>query len=61
MVRVSSLITLNGPTIFGAAGAALMKFLGGAGTANLALIVGLLLWIAGPLLVARYALCRQDL
>ena len=61
MVRVSSLITLNGPAIFGAAGAALMKFLGGAVAGNLALVLGLFLWIAGPLLVSVYALRRQDI
>ena len=61
MVRVSSLITLNGPTIFGAAGAALMKFLGGSWTANLALLLGLFLWVAGPLLIAARALRRQDI
>jgi Cu-processing system permease protein len=61
MVRVSSLITLNGASIFGAAGAALIKFLGGPVTGNLPLILGLLLWIAGPLLVSIYALRRQDI
>ena len=61
MVRVSSLITLNGPTIFGAAGAALMKFLGGSWTANLALLLGLFLWIAGPLFIAARVLRRQDI
>ena len=61
MVRVSSLITLNGPSIFGAAGAALMKFLGGPWNANLALLLGLFLWIAGPLIIAARALRRQDI
>jgi Cu-processing system permease protein len=61
IVRVSSLTTLNGPAIFGAAGAALMKFLGGAETANVVLILGLILWIAGPILVSIRALRRQDI
>jgi len=61
MVRVSSLITLNGPTIFGVAGAALLKFLGGPWTANVALLLGLCLWIAGPLFIAARALRRQDI
>jgi Cu-processing system permease protein len=61
IVRVSSLTTLNGPAIFGAAGAALMKFLGGAETANVVLILGLMLWIAGPILVSIRALRRQDI
>ena len=61
MVRVSSLITLNGPAIFGAAGAALLKFLGGATAGNSMLIFGLLLWIVAPLLVSVFALQRQDI
>jgi Cu-processing system permease protein len=61
MARVSSLITLNGPTIFGAAGAALMKFLGGPWQANLALLTGLVLWIAAPLFIAAGSLKRQDI
>jgi len=61
MARVSSLITLNGPTIFGAAGAALVKFLGGPWRANLALLLGLILWVAAPLFVATRALKKQDI
>ena len=61
MVRVSSLITLNGPAIFGTAGAALLKFLGGAAAGNSMLIFGLLMWIVTPLLVSVFALRRQDI
>jgi len=61
MVRVSSLITLNGPAMFGAAGAALLKFLGGATAGNSLLIFGLLLWIVGPLVVSVFALRWQDI
>jgi Cu-processing system permease protein len=60
MVRVSSLITLNSPAIFGAAGAQLVKFLGGPLASNLILILALLLWIAGTVVVSVFALRRQD-
>lgn len=61
MVRVSSLIILNGATIFGAAGAALLKFLGGPAATYLALLAGLAAWIFTPLAVCIYTLRRQDI
>jgi Cu-processing system permease protein len=42
MVRVASLLVLDGKEVFGAAGAALTKFLGGEGKSLLLLITGLL-------------------
>ncbi|HLG16246.1 MAG TPA: ABC transporter permease subunit [Blastocatellia bacterium] len=61
MVRVASLIALDGKEIFGAAGAALVKFLGGEATGVVALIGALSLWIVAPVLAARRLLERQDI
>lgn len=61
MVRVSSLITLSDATIFGPAGAALVKFLGGRVASNLLLVSGLVVWTVAPLLIADRVLRRQDL
>lgn len=61
MVRVATLIILDNVTIFGAAGAAMLRFLGGP-TASLALLVlGLLSWGSVPLLIAVRMLRRQDI
>jgi len=61
MVRVSSLIMLNGTPIFGAAGAALVKFLGGQLASNLLLISGLGIWVISPLLISDRVLRKQDI
>lgn len=61
MVRVASLMTLNGKDIFGAGGAALLKFLGGETASFALLLVALSLWIVAPLLVAQRLLRRQDI
>lgn len=58
--RVGSLIAVDDPSVFGYAGAALLKFLGGAAPANLALIGGLLVWIVLPLIISDRVLHRQD-
>ncbi len=60
LCRVGSLIAMGDPAVFGYAGAALVKFLGGASLANLALIGGLLIWIAAPLIISVRVLGRQD-
>ena len=61
MVRVATLMMLNGKDIFGAGGAALLRFLGGE-TASIALLVaGLTIWIIVPLFVAVRILKRQDI
>ncbi len=60
LVRVSSLIALSDTPVFGAAGAALVKFLGGKAAGSLAVLSALLLWIAGPLFIADRALRKQD-
>ncbi len=61
MVRVGSLIVLNGKETFGAAGAALVRFLGGEALGILFLVLGLLLWTLLPLLWSRRLLKRQDI
>jgi Cu-processing system permease protein len=61
MVRVASLIVLDGKEIFGAAGGALVRFLGGETSSLLLLLGGLLLWIVIPFLASRHLLKRQDI
>ncbi len=58
--RVGSLIAVGDPAVFGYAGAALVKFLGGASLANVAVIGGLLIWIAAPFIISLRVLRRQD-
>ncbi|HET6670446.1 MAG TPA: ABC transporter permease subunit [Pyrinomonadaceae bacterium] len=61
MVRIASLITLNGKDIFGAGGAALLKFLGGESMSVALLLVALSCWVALPLFVAQKLLKHQDI
>ena len=61
LARVSSLLTLRDPAIFGAAGAALLKFLGGATQSYAALAFALGVWLAAPLVLADRILRRIDL
>lgn len=61
MVRVASLIVLDGKEIFGAAGGALVRFLGGETVSLLLLLSGLLPWIITPFLASRQLLKRQDI
>ena len=61
MVRVASLIVIDGVTIFGAAGAALLRFLGGKMASVLLLAFGLTVWIAVPLFISQRLLNRQDI
>lgn len=61
MVRVASLITLNGKDIFGAGGAALLRFLGGERSSLALLLVALSFWTAVPLIGAQRLLRRQDI
>ncbi len=60
LARVGSLIALGDPAIFGYAGAALVKFLGGPTASTLLVVAGLILWTAVPLVVADLILRRQD-
>jgi Cu-processing system permease protein len=61
MVRVAGLLSLKGGEIFGAAGAALLKFLGGESQATAALISSLFLWAFAPLLISMKLLRKQDI
>jgi Cu-processing system permease protein len=61
LARVCSLLTLGDPAIFGAAGAALLKFLGGALGSYSALGLALAAWLIAPLLLANRILRRVDL
>ncbi len=60
MVRISGLMTVNGSAVFGPAGAALVRFLGGYLGAALSLTLALLAWTALPLLFASRSLRCQD-
>lgn len=61
MVRVSSLMAIDGEQVFGAAGAALTRALGGRGASLLLLLTGLLVWIVLPVAISRRLLRRQDI
>jgi Cu-processing system permease protein len=61
LARVACLIILDGKEVFGAAGAALVKFTGGEGVSFALLIGGLIVWMIVPFLLARHALKRQDI
>ena len=61
MVRVASLMTLNGNDIFGAGGAALLRFLGGERLSIALLLVALTFWTVVPLVGAQRLLRRQDI
>ncbi len=61
MVRVAGLMTLDGKEIFGAAGAALTRSLGGETASILLLVAGLIVWIVVPFLLSQRLLRRQDI
>jgi Cu-processing system permease protein len=61
MMRVATLIILNSVTIFGAANATLLRFLGGEMISVLLLVVGLMIWVMIPLWVSQRLLNRQDI
>lgn len=61
MVRVSTLIVLDNATIFGASGAALLRFFGGSLASILALSISLGAWILVPILIAKRLLQKQDI
>ncbi len=61
MVRVASLMTLNGKEIFGAGGAALLRFLGGETSSLIVLLIALSVWVIAPLIAAQQLLKRQDI
>ncbi|HYE74114.1 MAG TPA: ABC transporter permease subunit [Blastocatellia bacterium] len=61
MVRVASLMVLDGKEIFGVAGAMLTRFLGGDVASVFLLIAGLLLWIALPFFLSQRLMKQQDI
>jgi Cu-processing system permease protein len=61
MIRVAGLIALTGQEVFGAAGAALIKFLGGELLGFVALTIGILVWIVAPFLLSLKIWQRQDI
>ena len=61
LVRVASLITLDNVAIFGASGAALVRFFGGTTLSFIFLLAGLAFWVGGPLLISHRLLRQQDI
>ena len=61
MARVAGLIVLDGQAVFGAAGAALTRFLGGEAWSIGLLILGLLAWVVVPFWLSQRLLRRQDI
>jgi precorrin-3B methylase len=59
LARVAGLISAGDATIFGAAGAALVKFLGA--SSETILVCTLLGWAAGPIAMASRVLRGRDL
>lgn len=61
MMRVASLMTLNGTDIFGPGGAALLRFLGGERLSVTLLVTALSFWAIAPLVGAQKLLKHQDI
>jgi len=61
MVRVATLIALDNVTIFGAAGASLLRFFGGSSLSTVFLVTGLTLWIVLPFWIALRLIRHQDI
>lgn len=61
MIRIASLMILNGKDIFGAGGAALLRFLGGEALSFVVLMIALSLWVVVPLIGAQRLLKQQDI
>ena len=61
MVRVASLLSIENAAIFGPAGAALIRFLGGTWLSGIVLGSGLAMWIIVPLAFSSRLLRHQDL
>lgn len=60
VVRVASLIIFDTATIFGPAGAALLRFLGGSMMSVVLLVFAVVLWAALPMMSAVRLMRRQD-
>lgn len=59
--RIAVLILVGGASSFGAAGAALLKFVGGSLAGVLLLIVTMIAWTIAPIALAQWRLNRRDL
>ena len=60
LVRVASLIIFDNVTIFGPAGAAVLRFFGGPFLSILLLIAAILVWVIAPLVFSARLMKRQD-
>jgi Cu-processing system permease protein len=61
LVRISTVLSIGDPSIFGAAGAVLLRFLGGPALSQVALGFGIAAWFVAPMWVASRILRRLDL
>jgi Cu-processing system permease protein len=61
IVRVASLIVVDGKEVFGPAGAGLMRYVGGEARGLTVLVVALLAWVAVPVWSAARLLKGQDI
>ncbi len=61
IIRVLSLLQVGGPSLFGPAGATLIKLTGSATTTTAVGLAVIALWIVIPLVVATWVFKRQDL
>ena len=61
ITRVLSLLQIGGPHLYGPAGATLVKLTGSAGMATMFGVLGLLAWIAVPIIVSMRIFERQNL
>lgn len=61
MVRVATLILLDNVTIFGAAGASMLRFLGGQTASVSLLVAGLVVWVSVPLIISNRLVRHQDI
>jgi Cu-processing system permease protein len=61
MVRVAALIILDNVAIFGAAGAAMLRFLGGPTASLVLLVAGLAAWAGIPLFISTRFMKHQDI
>lgn len=61
LVRVAGLLSMKGGEVFGAAGAALLKFMGGQWQSVISLLAGLIIWAVAPLLISFRIIRNQDI
>ena len=59
--RITALITVGGSEALGSAGAALLKFLGGANRAEAILVITMSAWVAVPIAISCRLMSRRDI